>query len=1843
MRRFNVFHHQSASIPNLNISFEQINVSSLTSNGFDEYDPEICTYILNHLTIANSLKECVLRAPKDFKIILNNNNEILFNKCLLSSVSETIFKLVQSNPEVESYKLESDDPTFFIQKLYNLLQGESVIFKKEERKPIRKIVGELMISNIPNWLKPKEITLLEPSNTSNKPSQSKIAIKKKSFVSFISNHSINFNSKFCYNTEVKNQYDFNQIFPDYNYSKSKSFEHQFDEYDDDNEFKNVRAPKADFEIRTQKNIYKCSIITALCSDVIYSKYQLDPTIRSFFYDFEDNDGSFKVVSDFLNGSIYELNSDNIDLSIKFATDLQIKPLLSELEKSISAYKLRVSNLKSYSDIMNNVCFLQNTLLSVTDENVDSSYESILNSIWCNDTSMVKELSSNIFLISTMSFKNLRPLSKVFKKLVSSDSISKKPSLSHLIHYFLKNFSFLDIYLDDYNEYRQKLDGGYIFESMHFLLMLKQEGVLKSSDIVSLWPTISDDFFVSKNHDNRREITSPYSQDVRLLPLVSLYFAPEVREVYKEHQMSKEAMSDCVRTLYEEKGTLVNSIFSDDIELFVSLTSKSSEVEFNFDDFVFVPFEFKITEIPLVDFAALCGSVKIFRYLAVDKKVAINFRTLFMAIKGRNEQILSFFTETFVNDNRKSLLQKLNEEYKKWVYFSRSYSLSNDRADNEIFYANLYINRSQYMNYIASMKGPQSFLLLSVQTHSHSYFEALCKLSTFSEIRCALIRSIEYNNFRAFSYIIEKVGIINVFKGIDVIGERCALSNNTDFLRVLFGLFEKDKLIGTSIENPPVLFLNGSIKSSCFYLPSALIAASQTGNVRLTELIIKTAQSLPKKKILPIITAGFNSAINRNFELFDFFVQKVGLILDDASVVTLLSYLFSHDDYTITPIVYNYYVKNGFTENKVILNYLAVGAAYLNDEKVAKELIQKVAKIDNTASFEEAFAGAAINGNVKLCNFIRKRPVSIENIDFVETVKQIIDKDGIKAIKVFMSLIVVDKRASVVKNGLLHAIRHRKSEFVEFFVENFLLNNQEEEDTNNENDENDNESSNDDENENRNENNENDNQANSNNNENESNNENNNENNNNNNDTNNENNNENNNDDDDDVDVDDLIVGIGMNVRVGAVSMIFVRAAFYGYLSVVKAMAALDSSSLFINSVVEDFGSALCAATSGSHEEIVDFLLTLPCIDPFVFNANYETPLIIAAKNRNYSLFTKILNFVSTQKQQQQQKPANNDDMKVTCDMKNKLKDQINLAFLNFISSFNFNKEYIRKLKLQSSNDDKYKKSRIAILPSMDIFCLCKFDYCFPCKKIDRTLVNKITFYMQVPNSYLRYFIPEYFVNTTNKTDDQKFIQFFTNCNLIDYGFNHYGCNFLIAAVRSKNYELVEFFLKKELTNVNFNDSNGMTAVMYAVINGSLDILKLLIENGSKSDQKNKKVDINQQNYFERTALSFAAYKNDFNIVHYIMNQPTFDAEKSNLLLSIETAIIIKKKRMAIYLLNYSNEKMDFLMSKNMKFYQKSFKTSNFGTSIKSYTSASHSILSIVVDYGDVEILDLLFKNKNFDITKFNQSKILYLSASTEKLDIFKYLLEHLQSSNKKDNKENLIDVNFEYKGKSLLFSSIFTNYLGITKYIINHPDFDPIKSKAFLALCKAIIERCASKVIIIGSIKGIDLNAQCPNLKRYKDDKEQVSAGIYNFRGNQAENAAGMTPLAIASSIDSFMMRILLDFPKIDVNSKCEDGSTPIFYCNTSYCIQLLYQQRDLDVNAQNNMGTTCLMNFISKRMGLFATSLVKKGANLLIKNKEGKNVLDLLGPDYKDLDVSKMDWREISRIILKALSVVNF
>lgn len=89
-----------------------------------------------------------------------------------------------------------------------------------------------------------------------------------------------------------------------------------------------------------------------------------------------------------------------------------------------------------------------------------------------------------------------------------------------------------------------------------------------------------------------------------------------------------------------------------------------------------------------------------------------------------------------------------------------------------------------------------------------------------------------------------------------------------------------------------------------------------------------------------------------------------------------------------------------------------------------------------------------------------------------------------------------------------------------------------------------------------------------------------------------------------------------------------------------------------------------------------------------------------------------------------------------------------------------------------------------------------------------------------------------------------------------------GYTSLMIAVRIKNIEIIKILLKHN-PNLNYQNIDGMTALMYAVIiPKSAEVVKILLEHGAN---------VNIQNKYKQTAIMFVMYSSAESIFNLILN------------------------------------------------------------------------------------------------------------------------------------------------------------------------------------------------------------------------------------------------------------------------------------------------------------------------------------------------------------------------------------
>ena len=126
----------------------------------------------------------------------------------------------------------------------------------------------------------------------------------------------------------------------------------------------------------------------------------------------------------------------------------------------------------------------------------------------------------------------------------------------------------------------------------------------------------------------------------------------------QDEITSQSSADDIAMIYP-KGSLGDAIKNDDYEAVVYMSAEK--------DFFVKLISLGDEEMSIISLAALCGSVKVFKYLAINN-TEISRETLEMSLKGGNPQIITFIEQKGMNFNNtnKSALRYHRNEIFKWL-------------------------------------------------------------------------------------------------------------------------------------------------------------------------------------------------------------------------------------------------------------------------------------------------------------------------------------------------------------------------------------------------------------------------------------------------------------------------------------------------------------------------------------------------------------------------------------------------------------------------------------------------------------------------------------------------------------------------------------------------------------------------------------------------------------------------------------------------------------------------------------------------------------------------------------------------------------------------------------------------------------------------------------------------------------------------------------------------------------------------------------------------------------------------------------------------------------------------
>lgn len=414
-------------------------------------------------------------------------------------------------------------------------------------------------------------------------------------------------------------------------------------------------------------------------------------------------------------------------------------------------------------------------------------------------------------------------------------------------------------------------------------------------------------------------------------------------------------------------------------------------------------------------------------------------------------------------------------------------------------------------------------------------------------------------------------------------------------------------------------------------------------------------------------------------------------------------------------------------------------------------------------------------------------------------------------------------------------------------------------------------------------------------------------------------------------------------------------------------------------------------------------------------------------------------------------------------------------------------------------------------------------------------------------------------------------------NMIYYQFYHHSKTFLIAAANLGRSEVVRLLLLNPETNVNQYDNDGNTALIHAIFNDHFDIVQLLCE------MRPDDIDINQSNFSYQTPLTYAASLNRYRILDYLLKHPGIDYQKSNIVRALEEAIVARNLNI-----------IDFLLANYITKF--AFQPNCDTTSLSASTGLMTSLLYACYKSLDLATSRLIVTSPIFDHNLIQHSvqtllftKFFDLSFSTELMKL------------------SGIDINC-IDNISLLYRAMINGNIKLMKYILNSPDFDPIKSQYYRCFLYSYYRQKSSVWQQIIDYNYMDYNA-LPPYKYLEMESLSTSNRI--------------TPLSMSVN-NPEVFHIILQSPTVDVNVRNENGSTALFTASQSMATLIdLLRHKDLDLNAQDNSGQTFLMALLASgnpytKYYLPLDLIYRKDLDLSIRNNEGLNIIQLLDPSFQ-------------------------
>ena len=194
-------------------------------------------------------------------------------------------------------------------------------------------------------------------------------------------------------------------------------------------------------------------------------------------------------------------------------------------------------------------------------------------------------------------------------------------------------------------------------------------------------------------------------------------------------------------------------------------------------------------------------------------------------------------------------------------------------------------------------------------------------------------------------------------------------------------------------------------------------------------------------------------------------------------------------------------------------------------------------------------------------------------------------------------------------------------------------------------------------------------------------------------------------------------------------------------------------------------------------------------------------------------------------------------------------------------------------------------------------------------------------------------------------------------------------------------------------------------------------------------------------------------------------------------------------------------------------------------------------------------------------------------------------------------------------------SKIDLNFQDEDDYYVLH---QIIQLKNF-SYTKFIIDNLPNKEKNINNVDSIG-NSPLHLAVTLKDMEEIIRYLIKNGSDINLKNSKGQTPLHLACGKNRLEnVNILLTEPSLEYNIPDNQGFTPLIKACASQAydvVKCLLRSKDVNINMKDNIGNTGLHYLCEDEKFDVAIQMIKNGANVEFKNKDGKTPLELIKND---------------------------